>query len=152
MLYVPRTVAPQVGARLTWEETGLPGTLLAGFFVVYLCADTLIACLMRSHLQRSLGPLYIHHTIVVVGVVCHTSISNPNPNPKPQPEPEPEPSPSPNRSRTLTPNPNPNPYQVCYMFPSPPRALFMYMWGEALTACRILPAGPYRWRARSLVV
>ena len=33
------------------------------------------------------------------------------------------------------------------MFPSPPRALFMYMWGEALTACRILPAGPYRWRA-----
>ena len=38
------------------------------------------------------------------------------------------------------------------MFPSPPRALFMYMWGEALTACRILPAGPYRWRARSLVV
>ena len=66
-------VAPQVGARLTWEETGLPGTLLAGFFVVYLCADTLIACLMRSHLQRSLGPLYIHHTIVVVGVVCHMS-------------------------------------------------------------------------------
>ena len=38
------------------------------------------------------------------------------------------------------------------MFPSPPRALFMYMWGEALTACRILPAGPYRWRARSLAV
>lgn len=97
-----------VGARLAWEETGLPGTLLAGFFVVYLCADTLIAFLMRSHLQRSLGPLYIHHTIVVVGVLC-------------------------------------------YMFPSPPRALFMYMWGEALTACRILPAGPYRWRARSLV-
>ena len=73
-----------------------------------MCADTLIAFLMRSHLQRSLGPLYIHHTIVVVGVLC-------------------------------------------YMFPSPPRALFMYMWGEALTACRILPAGPYRWRARSLV-
>ena len=97
VLYVPRTVAPQVGARLTWEETGLPGTLLAGFFVVYLCADTLIACLMRSHLQRSLGPLYIHHTIVVVGVVCHTSISptltlTQNPNP----------SPSPNRARART--------------------------------------------------
>ena len=110
VLQQPRLVLfwKPVGARLTWEETGLPGTLLAGFFVVYLCADTLIACLMRAHLQRSLGPLYIHHTIVVVGVVC-------------------------------------------YMFPSPPRALFMYMWGEALTACRILPAGPYRWRARSLV-
>ena len=45
-----------VGARLTWEETGLPGTLLAGFFVIYLCADTIIACLMRAHITRSLGP------------------------------------------------------------------------------------------------
>ena len=93
VLCVPRTVAPQVGARLTWEETGLPGTLLAGFFVVYLCADTLIACLMRSHLQRSLGPLYIHHTIVVVGVVCHTSLS-----PTLTLTQSPSPSPSPNRA------------------------------------------------------
>ena len=26
----------------------------------------------------------------------------------------------------------------------------MYLWGEALTACRILPPGP-RWRARTVV-
>ena len=95
------------GARVTWEETGPPGTLLAVFFVFYLCADTLIAFLMRAHFKRSLGPLYVHHAIVIVGMAC-------------------------------------------YMYPSPPRALFLYLWGEALTACRVLPPGP-RWRARSVV-
>ena len=83
---------PNPNSSASPSPTTLTLTLaLTLILVVYLCADTLIAFLMRSHLQRSLGPLYIHHTIVVVGVLC-------------------------------------------YMFPSPPRALFMYMWGEALTA------------------
>lgn len=57
-----------VSAKCVWEETGMPGTLLAFFFVAYLLADTLIAFLMRAHLKRSLGPLYVHHAIVIFGM------------------------------------------------------------------------------------
>lgn len=38
----------------------------------------------------------------------------------------------------------------CFLLPSPPRGFFLYVWGEALTAVRLLPPGP-RWHARSLV-
>ena len=37
-----------------------------------------------------------------------------------------------------------------FLLPSPPRGLFLYVLGEALTACRLLPPGP-RWHARSAV-
>jgi hypothetical protein len=37
-----------------------------------------------------------------------------------------------------------------YLHPSPPRAFFVYVWGEALTACRLLPPA-LRWRARHVV-
>ena len=35
-----------------------------------------------------------------------------------------------------------------FVYPSPPRGFFLYIWGEALTACRVLPPAS-RWRARS---
>ena len=37
---------------------------------------------------------------------------------------------------------------AAFLLPSPPRGFFPYVWGEVLTACRILPPGA-RWRARS---
>ena len=37
---------------------------------------------------------------------------------------------------------------AAYLLPSPPRGLFFYVIGEALTACRVLPP-QLRWRARS---
>ena len=39
---------------------------------------------------------------------------------------------------------------AAYLLPSPPRGFFMYIWGEALTACRVLPPAP-RYRARGVV-
>ena len=36
-----------------------------------------------------------------------------------------------------------------YYLPSPPRALFVYIWGEVLTACRCLPP-QYRWPSRGV--
>ncbi|KAL1500289.1 hypothetical protein AB1Y20_012956 [Prymnesium parvum] len=37
-----------------------------------------------------------------------------------------------------------------YLYPSPPRAFFVYVWGEALTACRLLQPSQ-RWYARHFV-
>ena len=39
---------------------------------------------------------------------------------------------------------------LAFLRPSPPRAFFPYLWGEALTACRVLPSEP-RWHARKVV-
>lgn len=39
---------------------------------------------------------------------------------------------------------------AAFMLPSPPRGFFLYVWGEALTACRLLPPAT-RWPARSFV-
>lgn len=39
---------------------------------------------------------------------------------------------------------------AAFLLPSPPRGFFLYVWGEALTACRLLPLRP-RWHARSAV-
>ena len=39
---------------------------------------------------------------------------------------------------------------LAFLLPSPPRGFFLYVWGEALTACRLLPPGP-RWHARTAV-
>ncbi|KAL1521957.1 hypothetical protein AB1Y20_021603 [Prymnesium parvum] len=36
---------------------------------------------------------------------------------------------------------------LAFLRPSPPRGFFFYVWGEVLTACRVLPPAP-RWRAR----
>lgn len=38
---------------------------------------------------------------------------------------------------------------AAFLLPSPPRGFFLYVWGEALTACRLLPPQP-RWWARSV--
>ena len=39
---------------------------------------------------------------------------------------------------------------AAFLLPSPPRGFFMYVWGEALTACRVLPPA-VRFRGRSAV-
>ncbi|KAL3913210.1 MAG: hypothetical protein SGPRY_008066, partial [Prymnesium sp.] len=39
---------------------------------------------------------------------------------------------------------------LAFLLPSPPRGFFFYVWGEALTACRVLPPAP-RARARHAV-
>ena len=39
---------------------------------------------------------------------------------------------------------------TAFLVPSPPRGFFLYVWGEALTAVRLLPPAP-RWHARSAV-
>ncbi len=38
---------------------------------------------------------------------------------------------------------------AAYIYPSPPRAFFVYVWGEVLTACRVLPPA-YRFSGRSV--
>ena len=39
---------------------------------------------------------------------------------------------------------------AAFLMPAPPRGFFLYVWGEALTACRLLPLEP-RYHARNLV-
>lgn len=39
---------------------------------------------------------------------------------------------------------------AAFLIPAPPRGFFLYVWGELLTACRLLPAG-LRFRARHFV-
>jgi hypothetical protein len=95
------------GYMLTTTPTGAAGIACSALFLAYLLVDTAIGYACRQHFRRSMGPLYLHHVIVALGVCA-------------------------------------------FLNPSPPRGFFPYVWGEALTACRLLPPRP-RFHARSAV-